>query len=87
MTEDEIQARWEENRQAVQDAKALCLETFRLQTRIRARAAAQARRRNPIHPVLNAREVAQVEEATEQLVRSRVELAEAQARFKAGVEE
>lgn len=87
MTEEEIQERWEENLRAVQEAKRRVLTVFRDYSRVRARAAASARRRNPIHPVLNAEEQADVEVAGEAWIQSKVDLADAQGWFKAGVPE
>ena len=87
MTEDEIQARWEENRRGVQDAKQAVIDTFRAYTRVRSRVSDRARRRDPRYPVLTAEERADVDQARIAWDRAGEDLKSAQERFKAGVPE
>lgn len=87
MTEDEIQARWDDNFQAVQDAKQAVLDSFRYYNRVRERAAAAARRRNPRYPVLSAEERADMDRARVGWESAKEDLVIAQDRFKAGVAE
>lgn len=86
MTEEEIQARWEENRQLVQDAKSSCLAAMQELHRVRTLAADQARRRDPRYPVINAQEKAEIDQAVEARAQTLVALEEAKVVFKAGVE-
>lgn len=87
MTEEELQARWEENRQAVQDAKEECLASFRRWAGVREIAFASARRRDPRYPVLNAQEKARVDRARGEVEAARAALEVARETFKAGVVE
>lgn len=87
MTEDEIQTIWDENIQAVQDAKQSVLSTFREYTRVRAQVSAAARRRDPRYPVLSAQEQADVDRTRQLWDDSKEQLVEAQLAFKAGVPE
>lgn len=87
MTEEEIQERWEENRQAVQDAKTRVLTNFRVYALVREQVSGRARRRDPRYPVLNAEERTLIDQHREAWEDAKTELAEAQERFKAGVVE
>jgi hypothetical protein len=81
----ELDAAWERNRKAVQDAKARVRDARRAQGRIEVEAGNAARRRNPVRPVLNQAEVEQVAEAAAATQAALADLEAARRRFKDGV--
>jgi hypothetical protein len=81
----ELDAAWERNRLAIQHAKRAVVVARGVLAQIEVAAGTAARLRNPIHPVLNAAELADIGQAAEAVEEARQALTEAQQTFKAGV--
>ena len=81
----EVQAAWDRNIVAVQDAKAALVEARRAQTRVEVETGNAARTRNPFAPVLSADELDRCHEAAAVTEATRRALEEARGLFKAGV--
>jgi hypothetical protein len=78
---------WQSNIDAMQTAQAAVREAVLDQARVEVECGNAAHERNPVYPVLNADEIAQVYEMTMKVAAARTELTEARQRFKAGVTE
>jgi hypothetical protein len=79
------QAAWDANVAAIQDAKSVVAAAISARAAVEVECGTAARRRDPIHPVLNEAEVAQVIAARDAVVAARAAVTAAQATFKAGV--
>lgn len=82
---DEVDAAWEANRVAVQDAKQAVTEARRAQAAVEVQVGNAARDRDRRYPVMNEDEIAQVVEARATLDTAKQALTEAEQRFKGGV--
>jgi hypothetical protein len=82
---DELEVAWQANLDAVQAALATQRAALLDQARVETECGHAARQRHPRRPVLNDAEVARIGEARAAVTAARAAVAEAKARFKAGV--
>lgn len=83
--EHAARAAWDENRQAIQDAKSEIIRLRRAQAATEVRVGNAARRRNPQYPLLTDAEMAELQRSREIVEDAKRALEAAGERFKAGV--